>query len=117
MDAASGWFDQRCGDVRSTHNYFFRLGVKPEKERASVLSEFGGFSMREKGHSMCPKVYGYRIYTGRKKLRHAYENIWEEVRELERKGLCAAVYTQLSDIEEEVNGLWTYDREILKIEE
>lgn len=73
--------------------------------------------MREKGHSMCPKVYGYRIYTGRKKLRHAYENIWEEVRELERKGLCAAVYTQLSDIEEEVNGLWTYDREILKIEE
>lgn len=117
VDAASGWFDQRCGDVRSTHNYFFRLGVKPEKERASVLSEFGGFSMREKGHSMCPKVYGYRIYTGRKKLRHAYENIWEEVRELERKGLCAAVYTQLSDIEEEVNGLWTYDREILKIEE
>lgn len=43
VDAASGWFDQRCGDVRSTHNYFFRLGVKPEKERASVLSEFGGF--------------------------------------------------------------------------
>ena len=47
----------------------------------------------------------------------AYEKIWKEVRNLERKGLCAAVYTQLSDIEEEVNGLWTYDREVLKIKD
>lgn len=117
VDSASGWFDQRCGDVRSTHNYFFRLGVKTEKHRAAVLSEFGGFSMREKGHSVCQKIYGYKIFTRRKALRHAYEKAWEEIKILERKGLCAAVYTQLSDIEEEVNGLWTYDREILKIRE
>ena len=117
VDAASGWFDQRCGDVRSTHNYFFRLKVKTEKERASILSEFGGFSMREKGHSACPAIYGYRIFPGKKSLCHAYEKIWKEVRNLERKGLCAAVYTQLSDIEEEVNGLWTYDREVLKIKD
>ena len=84
-----------------------------------MLGAFGvwRFFHERKGTQYVSEVYGYRIYTGRKKLRHAYENIWEEVRELERKGLCAAVYTQLSDIEEEVNGLWTYDREILKIEE
>lgn len=73
--------------------------------------------MREKGHSACPAIYGYRIFPGKKSLHHAYEKIWEEVRKLERKGLCAAVYTQLSDIEEEVNGLWTYDREVLKIKD
>ena len=117
VDAASGWFDQRCGDVRSTHNYFFRLRVKTEKHRAAVLSEFGGYSMKVKGHSACPAIYGYKIFAGKKSLRRAYERVWEEVRDLERKGLCAAVYTQLSDIEEEVNGLWTYDRERLKIQD
>lgn len=117
VDSASGWFDQKCGDVNSAHNYFFRLRVKTEKKRAAVLSEFGGFSMRVEGHSACRNVYGYKKYDDRKNLQKAYEALWEEIRKLERQGLCAAIYTQMSDIEEEVNGLWTYDREVLKIQE
>ncbi|OUP67082.1 glycoside hydrolase family 2 [Drancourtella sp. An177] len=114
IDAASGWFDQGTGDFQSTHNYFFRLGVKPEKERACILSEFGGFSMRVKGHCSTMQMYGYRIFADKKKFRRAYRNIWQEVAELEKDGLCAAVYTQLSDVEDEVNGILTYDREVRK---
>nr|WP_317284029.1 sugar-binding domain-containing protein [uncultured Sellimonas sp.] len=115
LDAASGWFDQGNGDLKSIHNYFFKQKVKPEKSRAAVLSEFGGFSMKIKNHSSTVGMYGYRMFTNRKKLSRAYDKIWKEVKKLEEKGLCAAVYTQLTDVEEEVNGLWTYDREILKI--
>lgn len=116
IDAASGWFDQGCGDLKSEHNYFFRLKVKPEEKRAAVLSEFGGFSMRVKGHSSSMQMYGYRIFADKKKLNHAYRKLWEEVESLKEQGLCAAVYTQVSDIEEEVNGIFTYDREVRKIE-
>lgn len=60
------------------------------------------------------QMYGYRIFADKKKFRRAYRNIWQEVAELEKDGLCAAVYTQLSDVEDEVNGILTYDREVRK---
>lgn len=118
IDQASGWFDQGGGDVRSIHDYFFPLKVSPEKERASVLSEYGGYSLRVKGHFMCQKEYGYRKYADREELTKGYEELIRTmVLPNIPRGLSAAVYTQLSDVEEEVNGIATYDREIIKIEE
>lgn len=115
IDQASGWFDQGGGDLQSLHNYFFKLRIKPEKRRATVLSEFGGYSLRQEGHSACLTQYGYGIYTDKRLLNKAYKKLDKKVEELIPEGLCASVYTQLSDVEEEVNGVFTFDREVRKI--
>jgi len=119
IDQASGWFDQGGGDIRSIHDYFFplRLPRRTEK-RAIALTEFGGYSMSVPGHHMYRKVYGYRIYTKKPELTGGYrEWIEKEVIPNIANGLSATVYTQLSDVEEETNGILTYDREITKLEE
>ena len=118
IDSASGWFDQGSGDIRSIHEYFFPLHIKPEK-RVTALTEFGGYSFSLPGHSMYEDhVYGYKVFKKRKALAGGYEKL---IRKLVipniRHGLSATIYTQLSDVEEEVNGLLTYDRKKLKINE
>ena len=115
IDAASGWFDQGGGDLQSVHNYFFKLKVRPEKERAAVLSEIGGYTFREKGHTACGELYGYKDYKSREELNGSFRELMKKVETLIPEGLCASVYTQWSDIEEEVNGIYTYDREVKKI--
>lgn len=117
IDQASGWFDQGGGDFKSVHNYFFKLKVKPEEERAFVLSEIGGHTYLDQEHSACQRLYGYGAHKDEKSLDNAYEELMEKVRDLIPQGLCASVYTQWSDIEEEVNGVYTYDREKRKIRE
>ena len=118
IDQASGWFDQGGGDFSSLHNYFFKMFIRTEEKRASVLSEFGGYSYRVEGHSACPKLYGYGSSCKTvKELNRRYEDRVKKMRELIPKGLCASVYTQWSDIEEEVNGVYTYDRKVRKIKE
>lgn len=116
IDQASGWFDQNGGDMQSIHHYFFSLQFTPEAERVSVLSEFGGYSLRIPGHSAYEKLYGYGIHKNKKSLNDAFNERMRKVRELIPEGLCASVYTQLSDVEEEVNGIFTYDREVRKID-
>ena len=118
IDSASGWFDQGSGDIRSIHEYFFPLHVKPEK-RVTALTEFGGYSMSLPGHSMYDdEMYGYKTFKTRKALTKGYEKL---IRKLVlpniRRGLSATIYTQLSDVEEEVNGIVTYDRKRTKINE
>lgn len=117
IDQASGWFDQGGGDFSSLHNYFFKLFIRTEEKRASVLSEFGGYSCRVEGHSACPKLYGYGICKNEKDLNRRYQDRVKKMRGLIPEGLCASVYTQWSDIEEEVNGVYTYDRKVRKIKE
>lgn len=116
IDQASGWFDQGGGDFSSLHNYFFKLFIRPERERASVLSEFGGYSYREPGHSAKEKLYGYGICKNKKDLEKRFLERWQGVRNLIPQGLSASIYTQWTDVEEEVNGVFTYDREVRKIE-
>lgn len=117
IDQASGWFDQGGGDIRSIHDYFFPLHIKAEK-RVTALTEFGGYSMSVSVHHMYRKVYGYRIYRKKSELTRGYrEWIEREILPNMERGLSATVYTQLSDVEEETNGLLTYDREVLKLEE
>lgn len=118
LDQASGWFDQGGGDIRSIHNYFFPLKIKAEKSRVTALTEFGGYSWSVKEHCMFEKEYGYRKFADKEALTKGYEEL---IRKMVipniQKCLSATVYTQLSDIEEEVNGIVTYDREIVKIDE
>lgn len=118
IDEASGWFDQGGGDMHSIHNYWRRLKVKPKKDRVVALTEYGGYSQRIEGHSFCSEVYGYRIYNTKEELTAGFKGLIKRdiIRGI-RNGLSAAVYTQVSDVEEEVNGLLTYDRDIVKMEE
>lgn len=115
IDQASGWFDQRGGDLQSIHHYFFRMRFVPEARRATVLSEFGGYSLQIPEHSACTKLYGYGIYKDAASLQKAFHERLRKVKEQIPEGMCASVYTQLSDVEEEVNGIFTYDREINKL--
>ena len=116
IDQASGWFDQGGGDFSSLHNYFFKLFIRPERERASVLSEFGGYSYREPSHCAKEKLYGYGICKNKKDLEKRFLERWSGVRNLIPQGLSASIYTQWTDVEEEVNGVFTYDREVRKSE-
>ena len=117
IDQASGWFDEGSGDFRSVHNYFRPLSVEPDKAgRAFVVSEYGGFTLHLDGHCSVDRVYGYKKYDTIDELGVAYYNLINgSLKPLIAKGLSGAVYTQVSDVEEEVNGLMTYDRKITKI--
>ena len=113
VDHASGWFDQGGGDVRSVHNYFRPLTVEKDS-RAFVISEYGGANCQIAEHSMSGEVYGYRNVT-QEEFPQSFRETMEKIRSLEEEGLCGAVYTQVSDIEEETNGLLTYDRKVRKV--
>lgn len=115
IDSASGWFDQGCGDLRSEHHYFDEPKMIPDS-RAFVLSEYGGYACPIKEHMSLSKTYGYGIYENTKDFSNAFKKqMHSTVEPLIEQGLCASVYTQLSDIEEEVNGLLTYDRKVCKL--
>ncbi len=117
IDQASGWFDEGSGDFRSVHNYFRPLVVENDPQnRAFVISEYGGLACHIDGHSSVDRIYGYKKYDTLETLGVAYYNIINgDLKPLISKGLSGAVYTQVSDVEEEVNGLMTYDRRITKI--
>ena len=120
IDAVSGWFEPRHeadlhSDVKSLHIYFKPVRI-PASEKPLVLSEFGGYSYRVEGHIFnLKKNYGYRTFTDQASFEDALEKLYEnEVLPAIGGGLCAAVYTQLSDVEDETNGLLTYDRRVEK---
>ncbi len=116
VDHASGWFDQKGGDFRSIHNYFRPLKVKPDGKRAFVISEYGGFACHIPGHSSVERIFGYRKYDTPEEMTEAFQTlIHKQLFPLKAAGLSGAVYTQLSDVEEEVNGLTTYDRRVIKV--
>ena len=118
IDHASGWHDQGGGDVYSRHVYFRRFRYKMDRGgRAAVLSEFGGYACGIEGHRWSKKDFGYRMYDDEKKLTAGIVKLYDrEIRPAKAEGLAAAVYTQVSDVEEEINGLLTYDRKELKVE-
>lgn len=117
VDHASGWFDQKGGDLVSLHYYFFRLNFKAEKERVLALSEYGGYTWKVEGHSYTKNLYGYGGYDSKESLTAGFKKLMDKIIiPASRKGIFGFVYTQISDIEDEVNGIMTYDREIIKIE-
>lgn len=118
IDATSGWYDQGCGDFLSIHNYFRPLRAgwhgKQRGNRAAIISEFGGLAQMMPGHTSLDHSYGYGDFSTVEDCRAAVKKLLVEVESLQDEGLAGYVYTQVSDVEEEVNGLLTYDRKINK---
>lgn len=116
IDTTSGWFRGKNTDVDSRHQYFGRLRLKGDGLRPLVLSEFGGKTWRVEGHIFNPgKTYGYGACPTKEALNEAVATLYREsILPAVEKGLCAAIYTQVSDVEDEVNGLMTYDRRVVK---
>lgn len=115
-DHASGWHDQGVSDVKSYHVYFKNFKIKKPDERAIVLSEFGGFVLPIEGHKIDGKKV-YRSFASKEEWLEKYKDtIQKDVIDNIPKGLSAIVYTQLSDVEEELNGFVTYDREVIKVD-
>jgi len=117
VNNASGWTDKEVGDVHDIHSYP-GPGCPPlEEARAAVLGEFGGLGLPVRGHTwQDEKNWGYRSYDDREKLTDAYLVLLGNLRSLIGGGLSAAVYTQTTDVEIEVNGLMTYDRAMIKMD-
>lgn len=116
VNQVSGWADRNGGDVYDKHAYPGPAMFPIEENRASVLGEFGGLGWPVEDHLWWNKRnWGYRTYDSKERLTLEYENLIFTLRTLIPQGLAAAIYTQTTDVEGEVNGLMTYDRELVKI--
>lgn len=116
-DATSGWFQTGYSDVLSEHIYFNPLKFKPDS-RPLVLSEFGGYSSKIEGHSFNKiKTYGYKFFSDNEEFKKAILKLYYDdvIPAIKKHRLCATVLTQVSDVEDETNGLLTYDRKVLKV--
>lgn len=119
VDHASGWYDQKGCDFRSIHKYILPFIMPKYDGRPIVLSEFGGYSQKIRNHVWnWEKSFGYQMYANKVALTNAYKGLHEkQIIPNIKKGLSATVYTQVSDVEFEVNGILSYDRELVKIDE
>ncbi len=120
IDHASGWHDQGGGDFNSLHIYFRPVTIPSSDKygRTVILSEFGGYSVGCEGHVFNKtKSFGYRAYNTLESFENAYHKLFQnQIIPIIDKGLSATVYTQLTDVEDEINGLITYDRKIIKVD-
>jgi beta-galactosidase/beta-glucuronidase len=118
VDSVSGWHDQgeNKTEMRSLHTYYTKLKV-PKDSRPVVLSEFGGYSMKTEGHVFDENLeFGYKKFRSEEALMSAIEDLYlKKLLPLIKEGLCGSIYTQVSDVEEEINGLVTYDRAVIKV--
>ena len=118
VNAASGWADYPCGDIYDIHSYSAKVLIpQTSSGRASVLGEYGGLGYPIDGHLWDSKMrnWGYGTYHSEKDLMNVYKSQFEQIVDIKNtKGLSAAVFTQTTDVEGEVNGLMTYDREVIK---
>ena len=117
IDTASGWFKVSDTDVDSEHIYFKPVKLK-YSDKPMVLSEFGGYAYKPEGHAFNPTgTYGYRFFKEQADFENALVKLYEEeIIPAVKQGLCGAVYTQVSDVEDETNGLLSYDRKICKVD-
>jgi hypothetical protein len=119
VDHASGWFDQGGGDFRSIHTYFKALTPEdPDTKRGVILSEFGGYALKLDKHVWNPDTeFGYKKFDTEEDLTEAYLDLLEtQLKPWVARGLSGAVYTQTTDVEIEINGYLTYDREMIKMD-
>ncbi|HNY84501.1 MAG TPA: glycoside hydrolase family 2 TIM barrel-domain containing protein, partial [Anaerolineaceae bacterium] len=118
VDHASGWFDQGGGDFQSRHVYFKKLSARIPDDRILAVTEFGGYSLKTPDHMWDEdKKFGYRFYNSPAALEKGYFDLIEkQVEPLIPLGLSAAIYTELTDVETEINGYLTYDRKAEKMD-
>lgn len=118
LDAVTGWADRGTGDMHDLHSYPGPASPKPEADRAAVLGEFGGLGLPMPGHMWQESGWGYKSYATRAELTGAFVDLLSATHDLiGEPGLSAAIYTQTTDVESELNGLMTYDRRELKVDE
>lgn len=120
VDHASGWHDQGGGDFTSRHIYYkhFRpRGMRRRKDRVLALTEFGGFSLPSDGHMSSNDLFGYKVYRTGSELMEAIEHLYQtDVEKWVQQGLSVSIYTQVSDVEDEINGLFSFDRAVVKVD-
>lgn len=118
VDYASGWLDQGEGNFKSLHVYFRPYKYKPDKKkRCVILTEFGGYGREIKGHRYGDDTFQYKGFNSEKELTDAVVEMYRrDIIPAKKQGLAAAIYTQLSDVEDELNGLITYDRKVIKMD-
>jgi len=117
IDSTSGWFSGRKSDVQSEHVYFRPFRAK-KTAKPLFLSEFGGYTLPVEGHLFNPaQSYGYRTFKSKQSYQDALITLYQkQIIPAVSRGLCATVYTQVSDVEDEINGLLTFDRRAKKVE-
>lgn len=117
FDSASGWYSTHRGrEFESKHIYFKPIVIRKHYKIPLVISEFGGYAYRVDDHSYYNKSFGYREYDSIDSLNDAiYKLYHDEIYGNIKKGVCASIYTQVSDVEEELNGIMTYDRKVIKL--
>ena len=117
VNGPSGWEDRGYGDMKDMHMYPGPGMFPAMSDRVSVLGEFGGLGYPMEGHLWWDKRnWGYRTYHSQAELQNSYDDVLGKLAPLIQQGLSAAVYTQTSDVEGEINGLMTYDRKMLKLD-
>ena len=116
IDATSGWFRQKKSDVDSRHIYFTPWSTLKVSDKPLVLSEFGGYAYPVEGHLFnTGNSYGYKTCKSETHFRQSVDSLYrEKVIPAAKRSLCAAIITQLSDVEDEINGFLTYDRKVNK---
>ena len=116
IDSTSGWFRGKKTDVDSRHIYFGPWGQLKKSDKPLVLSEFGGHCYPVENHVFNPeKAYGYKSCKTLEDFHRSVEELYRKrIVPAIKKGLCGAIYTQISDVEDEINGLLTYDRKLCK---
>jgi hypothetical protein len=116
INSASGWVDKKVGDIKDIHVYPGPDIPKVEEDRAVVLGEFGGLGFKVQNHIWKTRIYwSYKKYKTKKELITNYTNLIKKTKTLVKQGLSAAVYTQTTDVEGEINGFITYDRKKTKM--
>ncbi len=116
IDHASGWSDQG-GEFRSIHKYFVPFRMPKKESRPVILTEYGGYSLSLYNHTYSNKTFGYAKFKNKSALNAALTKLWtKEIIPAKEQGLCAAIYTQLSDVQDETNGIVTYDRQQIKVD-
>ena len=117
IDSASGWYDKCVGDICDSHHYPRPKMPYNIGNRAAVVGEFGGLGLKVDNHMWeFEKIFVYRDHKNYGALMYKYEKLMIGLKKLIKKGLAAAIYTQITDVEGEVNGILTYDREIIKLD-
>jgi hypothetical protein len=117
VDSNTGWSDRGVGDYNDIHVYPGPASPPPDPNRAIFLGEFGGLGLPVPGHMWKETGWGYQSFKTKEELTDKFVELMENLRFLQAKGLSGAVYTQTTDVETELNGLMTYDRAMLKMDE
>jgi len=117
VNSASGFMDKGVGDIHDVHGYPGPTGAPKEEGRALVLGEFGGLGLPIEGHLWIKREgWGYRSFKNPDQLYEGYAALIEKLKPYISRGLCGAIYTQVTDVEKELNGLMTYDRAVVKMD-